>query len=71
MFSIGDPGTTINFNYAKPGTTFLTTDFTGGDFAWDTNDKGEAGAYCKVGGVNMLGVRTQDISCDFPGLESA
>ncbi|CAG8979639.1 hypothetical protein HYALB_00011523 [Hymenoscyphus albidus] len=71
VFSRGDPGTKVDFNYAKPGTTFLTEDFAGGDFVWDTDDTGIAGAYCQVGGVYMIGDRTQNIVCDFPGLEDA
>jgi hypothetical protein len=68
VFGHGDMGTEVTFTYTKSSAaSIFDVSFADGDLAWGSNDKGVAGDWCKVGGVNMVG-NTQYIACDFVGL---
>lgn len=69
VFGHGDLGTEVTFTYTKSSAaTIFDVSFPDGDIAWSTKDKGIAGDWCQVGGVNGVS-NTQNIQCDFIGLK--
>ncbi|PVI03235.1 hypothetical protein DM02DRAFT_626100 [Periconia macrospinosa] len=68
VFGHGGLGTEVTFSYTRSdAATLFDFDFPNGDMAWGSGEKGIAGDWCQVGGVNMVS-NTQWIYCDFVGL---
>jgi hypothetical protein len=64
----GSPGSVLKFQISTRHGSTTQTEFAEGDFAFKSDDKRIAGAYCYVQAPNPLGVTSQLIYCDVPVL---